>query len=206
MAKADYLGQIHLALGNEARAVEAYEQLLQLNSANLDTYKKIIRAKGVQLPSDITETLSEASQGSVKTILDEYVQGFPRVNAHLRIGLRYLHGAHFVDYLERYMRPLIIKGVPSLMMDLREFYTNPEKVEQIGQYLEAARASIDQDMTLSAGDEEEQDPTVQLWLYYFLAQHNLFQNKLAEAMEFVNLAIEHTPTLLELYTLKGKIY
>ena len=61
-------------------------------------------------------------------------------------------------------------------------------------------------MTLSAGDEEEQDPTVQLWLYYFLAQHNLFQEKLAEAMEFVNMAIEHTPTLLELYTLKGKIY
>lgn len=61
-------------------------------------------------------------------------------------------------------------------------------------------------MTLKAGDEDEQDPTVQLWLLYFTAQHYLFQNKLTEAMNFVNKAIEHTPTLLELYTLKGTIY
>lgn len=38
-----------------------------------------------------------------------------------------------------------------------------------------------------------------------MAQHNLFLNKLSEALEFVNKAIEHTPTLLELYTLKAKI-
>jgi len=34
----------------------------------------------------------------------------------------------------------------------------------------------------------------------------MFQNELTEAMSFVNKAIEHTPTLLELYTLKGQIY
>ena len=33
------------------------------------------------------------------------------------------------------MRPLIIKGVPSLIMDLREFYDIPEKVEILEQYL-----------------------------------------------------------------------
>ena len=62
-------------------------------------------------------------------------------------------------------------------------------------------------MTLSpAEDEEEQDPTVQLWLYYFIAQHYLFQRKVELALESINKAIAHTPTLLELYTLKGKIY
>ena len=62
-------------------------------------------------------------------------------------------------------------------------------------------------MTLSpAEDEEEQDPTIQLWLYYFMAQHNLFQRKVDPALEFINKAIAHTPTHLDLYTLKGKIY
>ena len=61
-------------------------------------------------------------------------------------------------------------------------------------------------MTLRAGDDDEQDPTVMLWLLYFQSQHNLFQGKLSDAMDYVNRAIEHTPTLLELYTLKGKIY
>jgi Flp pilus assembly protein TadD len=61
-------------------------------------------------------------------------------------------------------------------------------------------------MTLVPGDDEEQDPTVLLWLYYFTAQHMLFGNRLGEALASVNKAIEHTPTLLELYTLKAKIY
>ena len=104
------------------------------------------------------------------------------------------------------MRPLILKGVPSLMTDLREFYAIPEKVVLIEAYLNDCLSSMESEMTLRAGDDEEQDPTVTLWLLYFLAQHNLFQNKLGEAMTFVNKAIEHTPTLLELYTLKGKIY
>ena len=39
-----------------------------------------------------------------------------------------------------------------------------------------------------------------------MAQHYLFQRKVEEAIELINKAIAHTPTLLELYTLKGKIY
>ena len=77
-------------MGNEAEAVKYYEELLQLNAANLDTYKKLLTAKGVELPTDISVKLSEAYQGIVKGNLDEYVLGFPRINAHLRTGLRYL--------------------------------------------------------------------------------------------------------------------
>lgn len=65
---------------------------------------------------------------------------------------------------------------------------------------------MESECALKAGDEEEQDPTVMLWLYYFMGQHYLFQNNLTEAMNFCNKGIEHTPTMLELYTLKGKIY
>ena len=60
IAKSDAYGQVHHALGNEAEAVRFFESLLQLNSANIDTYKKIIMAKGVELPSDLRVRLSEA--------------------------------------------------------------------------------------------------------------------------------------------------
>ena len=109
-----------------------------LNASNLDTFKKIIKAKGVILPKDIKEKLSEQDQAKVKRILDVYVEDFPKTNSHLRIGLRYLNGDNFNSYLDRYMRPLIIKGVPSLIMDLREFYDIPEKIELMGQYLQSA--------------------------------------------------------------------
>ena len=60
-------------------------------------------------------------------------------------------------------------------------------------------------MTLP-NSEEEQDPTVELWLLYFLAQHYYFLNDFPKALEYINKGIEHTPTLIELYSLKGYIY
>ena len=41
------------------------------------------------------------------------------------------------------------------MMDLREFYSVPEKVEVIGQFLLNSISSMEQEMTLRGGDEEE---------------------------------------------------
>ena len=93
-----------------------------------------------------------------------------------------------------------------MMQDLKEFYFDKDKVERIGTLLDGYLKSMEEDMTLNPDDEEEQDPTVLLWLYYFTAQHNLFQRKVKEALEFVNKAIAHTPTLIDLYSLKGKIY
>jgi len=50
VARADFQGRLSQRLGNEAQAVEHFERLLQYNSANLETYKKIISAKGVEIP------------------------------------------------------------------------------------------------------------------------------------------------------------
>ena len=156
VAKADHLGRIHHALGNEEKSVEAYEELLQLNSANLDTYRKIIKSRGVELPADpASNPLSEAYQSVLKGILDDYRKGFPKTNAHLRLGLRYLTGDSFSEYLETYMRPLMIKGVPSLMMDMREFYNQPDKVQRIDAFLTSCITSMENEMTLRGGDEDE---------------------------------------------------
>lgn len=45
-----------------------------------------------------------------------------------------------------------------------------------------------------------------LWVYYYLAQHYDYLGKYEKALEYVHIAIEHTPTLIELLTLKGKVY
>jgi lipopolysaccharide biosynthesis regulator YciM len=64
---------------------------------------------------------------------------------------------------------------------------------------------MEEEMTLSPGEDEEQDPTVQMWLYSFLAQHNLRMANISEALKFIEKAIAHTPTVVELYLIKGKI-
>ena len=122
VAKNDYKGRLHFKNGNAAKALEAYEDLLMLNSTNLDTYYKIFEVKGVKLPKDSEEILGDVDQATIKTVLLDYAEKLPRVNSHLRLGIRYLQGDDFSEFLARYTRPLLIKGVPSMMRDLKEFY------------------------------------------------------------------------------------
>ena len=103
-----------------------------LNSANLETIYKILEAKGISLPEDCSEVLGELDRANIKETLCFYEEKLPKQNSHLRVGLRYLQGDDFSEFLGRYTRPLLIKGVPSMMKDLKEFYNQPDKVERIG--------------------------------------------------------------------------
>ena len=55
-------------------------------------------------------------------------------------------------------------------------------------------------------DSNHESPTSLLWTYYFLAQHFDFLRNTECALEFINLALEHTMTLIELYIVKARIY
>lgn len=45
-----------------------------------------------------------------------------------------------------------------------------------------------------------------LWVQYFLAQHYDMIDQQTLALEYINTAIESTPTLIELFLIKAKIY
>jgi hypothetical protein len=72
--------------------------------------------------------LSSDEEEKVFEVLQYYKKGFPKVNAHVRIGLTFLKGKHFEDYLDEFVKPLLIKGVPSVIQDLKELYNNQTKV------------------------------------------------------------------------------
>ena len=52
---------------------------------------------------------------------------------------------------------------------------------------------------------EEPSSTI-LWCYYYLAQHFDFLRDPSRALHYVELAMEHTPTVIELHVVKAKIY
>lgn len=60
-------------------------------------------------------------------------------------------------------------------------------------------------MTVS-DDGKEEPPTTLLWVQYFLAQHYDMIGQQTLALEYINAAIESTPTLIELFLIKAKIY
>lgn len=53
----------------------------------------------------------------------------------------------------------------------------------------------------------EYDPTTYVWSLYFLAQHHSYVSPTnpETALHFINTALEHTPTLPELYMIKARI-
>lgn len=62
--------------------------------------------------------------------------------------------------------------MPSVINELKAWYKKDlAKATVLGSLMKEMCKAMEADMTLFPGDEEEQDPTVQLWLYYFVSQH-----------------------------------
>ncbi|XP_010782205.1 N-alpha-acetyltransferase 15, NatA auxiliary subunit-like, partial [Notothenia coriiceps] len=55
-------------------------------------------------------------------------------------------------------------------------------------------------------DGKEEPPTTLLWVQYFLAQHYDMIDQQTLALDYINAAIDSTPTLIELFLIKAKIY
>jgi tetratricopeptide (TPR) repeat protein len=127
------------------------------------------------------------------------------VTAPSRLAMKWLDGKDFSQHLNKFVKPLLIKGAPSVIQDLKEFYGDELKIAMIEKLLFSYLEQMKANSTLEKGDKDEQDPTVMLWLLYFISHHYLFKKDVENALKYVNMAIEHTPTLLDLYTLKGKI-
>ena len=49
-------------------------------------------------------------------------------------------------------------------------------------------------------------PSAILWVWFFLAQHFDKCGDHRRALEYIDKSIDHTPTHIELYMLKSKIY
>jgi peptide alpha-N-acetyltransferase len=86
-----------------------------------------------------------------------------------------------------------------------DIYKDTAKTQAIEKLILNNLASMEKSNTLQ-GEDEEQDPTVHLWLMYFASQHLYFKRNFERAFAYVEQAIEHTPTVVDLYVLKAKIY
>ena len=138
--------------------------------------------------------------------MGKYEENLPKATAHQRILIRLLSGEKFKTKLWQYIRPLVVKGAPAVIVDLKEdIYRDSSKVQILEELLLSNLASMEANMTIQ-GEEGEQDPTVHLWLLYFTAQHFYFRRDFDRAFNYLNKAIEHTPTVVDLYVLKAKLY
>ena len=104
------------------------------------------------------------------------------------------------------MQRAIHKGIPPLFRNIKYLFTDAAKQKTALELALAYAESLEKNGTFSPAQKEKEPPTSLLWTYYYLAQHYDLLNDTQAALSYANKAIEHTPTVIELYLIKGKIY
>jgi len=91
---------------------------------------------------------------------------------------------------------MLQKAIPSFVNDIKQLVKkDSQKLVFVRTMLENWLNQLDKDMTI---DGKEEDPMMQAFLYLYLSQIYLLENKKQDALDTVLKGIKHTPTLIEL--------
>ncbi|XP_038897483.1 LOW QUALITY PROTEIN: N-terminal acetyltransferase A complex auxiliary subunit NAA15-like [Benincasa hispida] len=188
-------------LGHLEEGEKLYKALLAINPDNYRYYE------GLQVCVGLFSKNSEYSPEEIER-LDELYKSLGQQNgwssAVKRIPLDFLQGDKFKDAADNYIRPLLTKGVPSLFSDLSPLYDQPGKadiLEQLILWLEQSIRSSGQ----YPGSTEKEPPSTHMWILFLLAQHYDRRGQFDIALSKIDEAIKHTPTVIDLYSVKSRI-
>lgn len=110
-------------------------------------------------------------------------------------------GDEFQKSVEPYIDDALEKGVPSLFADIKSLYKDSHKLACIQKTVELRR----EEHKAACATKDATDPSTYLWTLYFLAQHYSYIGQHTHALELLDEALTHTPTLPELYMLKARV-
>lgn len=188
-------GDLLLRLGRLDESADVYRGLLDRSPENWAYYKGLEKALK---PATMEERL--------KIYEDSWIK-YPRGLVPRRLPLNFLTGEKFRICLDKYLRMNFSKGCPPVFNTLRSLYSDKEKVEIIEDLVVGYDTSLKSCRLFNINDDgKEEPPTTLLWVQYYLAQHYDKIGQPSLALEYINAAIESTPTLIELFLVKAKIY
>ncbi|XP_045778585.1 N-alpha-acetyltransferase 15, NatA auxiliary subunit isoform X2 [Maniola jurtina] len=188
-------GEYYLKLKRFKEAEAVYEDLLKRNPENVMYYQKLVEAKQLSDPDEIV------------AFYDEYKKEYPKAIAPRRLQLTDARVPSFERLADEYLRHGLHKGIPPLFVDLRSLYADQSKADTIEKLILQYMENLSKSGTFSSKpDEVKQPASALLWAYYFAAQHYDYKKDTDRALHYIEAAIEHTPTLIELFIVKGRIY
>lgn len=132
VARNELLARLYAQNNQNSKAIEMLEELLKLNSCCHNYYLDILKAHGVDLKNPAEH------EAKIIEVLEKYEETLPKSDTHLRLQLNLIRhdNAAFKAKLKKYMKPMIVKGVPSVINDLSDFYNDAGKAKAIGELLD----------------------------------------------------------------------
>ncbi|XP_010925105.1 N-terminal acetyltransferase A complex auxiliary subunit NAA15 isoform X2 [Elaeis guineensis] len=201
LAYKEQMASILVKLGFLEEGEKVYRSLLFMNSDNYRYFIGLQKCLGLysengQYTSDEIERLDAL----YKSLKEQYSWS----SAVKRIPLDYLEGDKFWEAADCYVRPLLTKGVPSLFSDLSPLYDHSGKASILEELLLQLEDSIR--MTGSfPGRTQKEPPSTLMWTLLLVSQHYDRRGQHDIALAKLDEAIEHTPTAIDLYSVKGRI-
>ncbi|KAL6568104.1 N-alpha-acetyltransferase 16, NatA auxiliary subunit [Orobanche hederae] len=206
-------------LGRLDEGVERYKKLLSMNP---DNYKETLRLRqprgcgvdgksgyyeGLQRCMGLFKENGQYSSNEIDRLEALYVslsKQYSRSSAVKRIPLDFLSAEKFRLAAESYIRPFLTKGVPSLFSDLSPLYDHSGKADILEKLILELEHSL-KATGLYPGRMEKEPPSTLMWTLFYLAQHYDRRGHYEVALKKIDEAIEHTPTVIDLYSVKSRI-
>lgn len=176
-------------------------KMIHENPDNADYFSSLEAAK--QLDGELNAQKRERLHRLYQDLATKY----PRSTIIQQLPMKYASGDVFRKLVSAYLQKMFRKGVPSLYNSLKEFLQDSEKSAIIQEEVEKFHANLSEFESFDAVQPDEKEaPNCLLWVLFFLAQLYDGQNDIENAMKLIDAAIEHTPTAVELYLFKARIF
>jgi len=164
-------------------------------------------------------SLTVEEEEAVMVFFDGLMSDHPRSDSLERLLLYFLSGERFLRRCDSYLRKRLRKGIPSLFRMIRPLYFSEGKAAQIEsllmkymKHLQEEIAWFGPDAGQDAADckkpsfETEEPPSCLLFTYLVTGEHYDFLGHTETALEYADKAIQHTPTFVEIYSSKARIF
>lgn len=198
LALKEAMGELCLRLGQFSVAAPIWEGLIKRNPENTLYYRKYLEAAQLTDPDVIVD------------LYRRFQTDYPQAICPKRLPLDYATGDRFRGIVDEYLRRGLRKGVPPLFVNIRSIYGDADKVRILAELVHDYHRQLKATGHFSEADHVAGKPaepaSALLWTLYFLAQHYDHLRDSPRALDYINAAIEHTPTLIELFVTKGRIY
>ena len=139
-----------------------------------------------------------------------------------RIPMNLVEGDRFRDSLDVFIRKGLVKGVPSLYLELSSFLltekngryeiaSDPVDVKDhdvfklIVELVDGYISSLEANSKLLPDDEFEEPPSTELWAWYLRAGLHELAGEYDLGIGFLDKCLEHTPTAVDIYEMKGRL-
>jgi peptide alpha-N-acetyltransferase len=192
-----------LQLGKLAEAEAAYRWLLNVNCENGDYLRGLVAAVGASFtPLTAAAGLPAAQVKTLTALCDELATKYPRSHTVQRLRLDFLPASSpaFAAALTAYVQPRLRNAMPSLFRDISPLYaSDPAKRDAARALMESYATELAAHGRFeSAAAAQSESPVAVVWVYIYLALHCDYCGETDAALQWLDTATAHSPTLLDL--------